>query len=202
MRYQSSDMKFAATSDESQLKGHQPSTLLEPLFHVALVEPEIPQNTGNIGRTCVGTRSDLHLVGSLGFKITDKNLRRAGLDYWQHLSWKHHESIANWQNEIKDPRRVFYFSAKGTRHYYDIQFQTGDWIVFGKETKGLPDDLLQQNPEQVLLIPILGPVRGYNVSTAVAIVAFEFLRQLRQRGKMPEDYILDPAFLAAEDSDL
>ena len=195
-------MKFAATSDDSHLKGHEPSPLLEPLFHVALVEPEIPQNTGNIGRTCVGTRSDLHLVGQLGFKITDRNLKRAGLDYWQHLSWKHHESIGDWKSEIKDPRRVFYFSAKGTRHYYDVQFQKGDWIVFGKETKGLPDDLLQQNPEQVLLIPILGPVRGYNVSTAVAIVAFEFLRQLRERGEMPEDYILDPAVLAAEDSDL
>lgn len=202
MRYQNSAMKFAVTSDDEILKGHQPAHAPDPLFHVALVEPEIPQNTGNIGRTCVGTRSDLHLVGPLGFKITDKNLKRAGLDYWQHLRWKHHETRESWKAEIRDPRRMFYFSAKGTRHYYDVQFQKGDWLVFGKETKGLPDDLLQQNEDQTLLIPILGPVRGYNVSTAVAIVAFEFLRQLREKGEMPEDTILDPAVLAAEDSDL
>ncbi len=195
-------MKSADTSDSSILTGHRPEVVLDPLFHVALIEPEIPQNTGNIGRTCVGTRSDLHLVGDLGFDITNKNLKRAGLDYWQHLTWTHHQKREDWQKEIKDPRRVFYFSAKGTRHYYDVQFQKGDWLVFGKETKGLPDDMLQQNPEQVLLIPILGPVRGYNVSTAVAIVAFELLRQLKMQGELPPDWILDPAVLAAEDSDL
>lgn len=188
MRYQSSVMKFTATSgDDEILHGHQPEGAGQPIFHVALIEPEIPQNTGNIGRTCVGTKSDLHLVGPLGFQITDKNLKRAGLDYWQHLSWKHHATEASWRREVKDPRRVFYFSAFGKKLYTDIAYQKGDWFVFGRETKGLPDDMLQQNSEQVLLIPILGPVRGYNVATSAAIVLFEALRQVG---------LNDPAVLA------
>lgn len=186
MRYPSSVMKFTDTSTSNILKGNIPEDAPEPLFHVALVEPDIPQNTGNIGRTCVGTRSDLHLVGKLGFEITDKNLKRAGLDYWQHLSWQCHDSIPEWQTKIQNPKRVFYFSAKATRSYFDIDFQKGDWIVFGKETKGLPDDLMQQNEEQCLLLPILGPVRGYNVATAVAIVAFEILRQLSAKDQIPD----------------
>jgi tRNA (cytidine/uridine-2'-O-)-methyltransferase len=191
-------MKFTVTSPDEILRGHQPPNAPEPLFHVALIEPEIPQNTGNIGRTCVGTRSDLHLVGELGFKITDRNLKRAGLDYWQHLSWRHHPSLDGWRREIRDPKRVFYLSAKATRTFYDVEYRKGDWLVFGRETKGLPDDILQQNSEQTLLIPILGPVRGYNVATSVAVVLFEALRQLRTRGEMPEDFILDPAVLAQE----
>lgn len=186
MRYQSLAMKSLDTSNDQVLIGNQPEIATELLFHVALVEPDIPQNTGNIGRTCVGTRSDLHLVGDLGFSITDRNLKRAGLDYWQHLSWKHHTDLPSWQKEIKNPKRVFYFSAKATQSYYDVEYQKGDWIVFGKETKGLPDDLLQQNESQSLLLPILGPVRGYNVATAVAIVSFEVLRQLRLRGEIPD----------------
>ena len=185
MRYLSSDMKFTAISPDEIRRGHEPVSKTEPLFHVALVEPEIPQNTGNIGRTCVGAQCDLHLVGELGFQITDRNLKRAGLDYWQHLDWRHHETLQEWQSKVTNPRRVFYFSAFGTKSYYDIEYQKGDWLVFGKETKGLPDDILQQNPEQTLLIPILGPVRGYNVATSVAVVVFEGLRQLRARGEMP-----------------
>lgn len=202
MRYLSSDMKFTATSPDDILFGHEPAQKIEPLFHVALVEPEIPQNTGNIGRTCVGTRSDLHLIGELGFKITDRNLKRAGLDYWQHLEWRHHATVEEWKSQIQDSRRVFYFSAFGTKSYYDVVFQKGDWLVFGKETKGLPDDILQQNPDQTLLIPILGPVRGYNVATSVAVVLFEALRQLRTRGEMPETPVLDPADLAPGGSEV
>lgn len=171
-------MKFTDTSDDEILKGHRPDAPVEPLFHVALIEPEIPQNTGNIGRTCVGTRSDLHLVGDLGFAITDKNLKRAGLDYWQHLQWKHHATREEWMAEVQDVKRVFYFSAFGKKLYSEVEFRKGDWFVFGRETKGLPDDILQQNAERVLLIPILGPVRGYNVATSVAIVLFEALRQV------------------------
>ena len=191
MRYLSSAMKSIATSPDSILSGNSPEGASEPYFHIALVEPEIPQNTGNIGRTCVGTQADLHLVGNLGFSITDRNLKRAGLDYWQHLSWKHHHQISDWQSEIKDPKRVFYFSAKATKSYFDVEFKRGDWLVFGKETKGLPDDVLQQNEEQSLLIPILGPVRGYNVATSVAIVLFEALRQLRAQGEKLAPYAGD-----------
>ena len=184
-------MKSTDTSPDSILVGNTPHQAYEPFFHIALVEPEIPQNTGNIGRTCVGTKTDLHLVGDLGFSITDRNLKRAGLDYWQHLNWKHHAKISDWQKEIKNPKRVFYFSAKATRSYFDVEFQKGDWLVFGKETKGLPDDVLQQNEEQALLIPILGPVRGYNVATSVAIVLFEALRQLRARGEKLAQFVGD-----------
>ncbi len=169
-------MKFSATSDEI-LTGNQPLDVMEPLFHVALVEPEIPQNTGNIGRTCVGLRADLHLVGPLGFSITDRNLKRAGLDYWQHLSWKLHDNIEDWSKELQNPTRVFYFSAKADKLFYEQKFAKGDWFVFGKETAGLPDEILQRNNERCLLIPIQGPVRGYNVATAVAMVLSEAFRQ-------------------------
>jgi len=106
--------------------------------------------------------------------------------------------LEQWQAQIQNPRRVFYFSAFGTKSYYDVEFQKGDWLVFGKETKGLPDDILQQNVDQVLLIPILGPVRGYNVATSAAIVLFEAIRQLRARGEVSTEVNLDPALLALD----
>lgn len=148
------------------------------LFNVALVEPEIPQNTGNIGRTCVGLNASLHLVEPLAFKITDKNLKRAGLDYWPDLTWQVHSNYSELEGQYQDPRRVFYFSAKATRSLYEVTYQHGDWFVFGKETAGLPDEILQRNAERCLLIPILGPVRGYNVATAVAMVLSEAYRQV------------------------
>ena len=147
-------------------------------FHVVLVEPEIPQNTGNIGRTCVGTHCDLHLVGKLGFEITDANLKRAGLDYWKHLSWHRHPDVNTWMRLVSKPERVFFFSAKAQKSLYSQKFERGDWLVFGKETKGLPDELLRRNPEQSLLIPLLGPVRGLNVATSVAVAVYEGLRQV------------------------
>lgn len=164
------------------LHENKPHRDLEPLFNVALIEPEIPQNTGNIGRTCVGTRSELHLVGKLGFDITDKNLKRAGLDYWQHLHWEHHPEFTDWQKKIQDPRRVFYFSTKAKQSYFDVEFKKGDWFVFGKETKGLSDDILQRNEDQLLKIPILGPIRSLNVATAVTVVLYEAIRQLEKSG--------------------
>lgn len=180
-------MKFTATSDDKTqsaaendripLKGNTPTDVQESLFHVALIEPEIPQNTGNIGRTCVGLRADLHLVGPLGFSITDRNLKRAGLDYWQHLSWKMHDSLEEWAQLVENPRRVFYFSAMADKLFYEQKFEKGDWFVFGKETAGLPEEILQRNKDRCLLIPIQGPVRGYNVATAVAMVLSEAYRQ-------------------------
>lgn len=177
-------MKFTVTSDDEILKGGQPvspdgTPAPEPLFRISLIEPEIPQNTGNIGRTCVGMHCHLDLVGEMGFNITDKNLRRAGLDYWQHLTWKHFADIPEWEQSLATPSRVFYFSAYATRSIYDVQYQKGDTFVFGRETRGLPDDMLQRNADRCLQIPILGPVRGYNVATSVAMVLTEAYRQIR-----------------------
>lgn len=181
-------MKSIDTSlKEEILTGHRPANYAGSLFQVALVEPEIPQNTGNIGRSCVGTRSELHLVGKLGFNITDRNLKRAGLDYWQHLWWQHHKSLEEWQSQLKDPRRVFYFSTKGDRYYDEVEYQAGDCLVFGKETKGLPEDILRRNPGQVLKIPLLGPIRSLNVATAVTITLYEAIRQLKSRNQLESE---------------
>ena len=169
---------------ESTLTGSQSPAAVSPFFHVVLVEPEIPQNTGNIGRTCVATNCDLHLVGKLGFKITDTNLKRAGLDYWQHLSWTHHKQFTDWQKQLEDPKRVFYFSAKARRHYSSETFKKGDWFVFGKETKGLDKELLRRNVDRTLWIPLYGPVRGLNVATSGAVVVYEAIRQLEARGEI------------------
>lgn len=153
----------------------------DPFANIAMIEPEIPQNIGNIGRTCVGTHSNLHLVGKMGFEITDAKLKRAGLDYWPHLSWTQHATLQSWQEQIKDPKRVFYFSTKGKKSYFDQQFQKGDWLVFGKETKGLDPQILEENKDQVLTIPQFGPVRSLNVATAVAIVLYEVIRQTKNQ---------------------
>jgi tRNA (cytidine/uridine-2'-O-)-methyltransferase len=174
-------MKSSDTSADSILTGHNPVLEKPPLFHVALIEPEIPQNTGNIGRTCVGTRSDLHLVGQLGFRITDRNLKRAGLDYWQHLKWQHHLTLQDWEQQLPNPKRAFYFSTKAKKSYFEAEFQPGDWFVFGKETKGLDEDLLRRNSDQLLQIPMLGPIRSLNVATAVTVVLYEAIRQLQVR---------------------
>lgn len=162
------------------LTGNNPENLSKAFFNVVLIEPEIPQNTGNIGRTCVGTRADLHLVGKLGFEITDRNLKRAGLDYWQFLRWHHHATLQDWMDLVPDKSRVFYFSTKASKDYYHQQFQEGDWFVFGRETKGLPMEILQCNEHQALKIPQYGPIRSLNVATAVAIVLYEGLRQINK----------------------
>jgi tRNA (cytidine/uridine-2'-O-)-methyltransferase len=149
------------------------------LFNIVLIEPEIPQNTGNVGRTCVGTRSNLHIVGETGFKITDRNLKRAGLDYWQHLWWTQHSTMDEWMAQVPDPSRVFYFSTKATQTYFDVAYRPGDWLTFGKETKGLDEDLLRRNSDRVIKIPQIGKVRSLNVATAVAIALYEAIRQNR-----------------------
>lgn len=150
-----------------------------------LVEPEIPNNTGNIGRTCVGTNSRLHLVGKLGFEISDRYLKRAGLDYWKDVDWVHHTTWNDWWALVKDPTRVFYFSTKASAPYYETEFQYGDWFVFGKETKGLDEKILRENDAQALTIPQFGPIRSLNVANAVAIVVYEAIRQLKPpQGKL------------------
>jgi tRNA (cytidine/uridine-2'-O-)-methyltransferase len=151
---------------------------MEPFtpFHIVLVEPEIPPNTGNIARLCGATRSVLHLVGKLGFATDDRTLKRAGLDYW------HTVDICYWQDlpalQAAFPEgRFIYTSKKASRSYVELAFREGDFIVFGKETKGLPEELLAANPETSVRIPIFGAVRSINLSTSAGIVLYEALRQ-------------------------
>ncbi len=148
------------------------------LFRIVLIEPEIPQNTGNIGRTCVGTDCELHLVEPMSFEITDAQLKRAGLDYWQHLKWYTHKSYKDWYSKVEDPSRVFYFTTKVQKTYYQIDYKPGDWLVFGKETKGLPPEIIHSHLEQSITIPQPGKVRSLNLATAVAIAVYEGYRQV------------------------
>lgn len=150
----------------------------KPVFNVVLIEPEIGANTGNIGRTCVGLESKLHLVGKLGFDITDRRLKRAGLDYWPHLDFVHHQTWDDWWKEVQDPSRVFFFTTKASATLFETEFREGDWLVFGKETKGLDQEILDAHPKGLRKIPMIGPIRSLNIATAVAIVMFEGFRQV------------------------
>ena len=140
-----------------------------------LVRPEIPSNTGNIGRTCVGTGSALHLVGPLGFEINDRQLKRAGLDYWHKLSFKIYPGWEDFK-PLLNKQRVFYFSTKGTLNLYEVRFQTGDWLVFGSESKGLPQSWFPAST--VVKIPVPGPIRSLNLANAVGVGIFEAYRQI------------------------
>ncbi len=157
-----------------------------PLFHVVLHEPEIPNNTGNIGRTCVATGTALHLVGPLGFDTDEKACRRAGLDYWPRLIVREHES---WEGylQAERPGSLWLFTTKATRPYFDVRFKAGDHLVFGKETAGLPPSVLDRHPERQLVIPMSPGERSLNVATAVCAVVYEGLRQLRERGELGVD---------------
>lgn len=147
-------------------------------FNVVLVEPEIPNNTGSIGRLCVGCKSKLHLIEPMGFEITDSRVRRAGLDYWPDLEVQTHSSLADCLEQAKDPSRVFLFTSGAPKPYYEVNFQAGDWLVFGKESVGLSDEILANFPDQVVGIPFPGKVRSFNLSNAVAMALGEGLRQL------------------------
>ena len=149
---------------------------VERPFHVVLVEPEIPPNTGNIARLCAATRSALHLVGKLGFSIDEHAVRRAGLDYWHLVDVQTHESFEVAERAIA-PRRTWLFSGKAERSYLDVRFELGDALVFGKESVGLPEALIAARPEQVIGIPMPGLVRSLNLSNAVSIAVYEALRQ-------------------------
>ena len=146
-------------------------------FNIVLIEPEIPPNTGNIARLCAATGTVLHLVGKLGFSLDDRYLKRAGLDYWDFVSLKQWPDLETLQASVSDAR-FFYLSTKVKRSYLDAGFQPGDYIVFGKETKGLPEELLQANPETSFTIPMPSEkVRSLNLSTSAGIVLYEALRQ-------------------------
>lgn len=157
-----------------------------PFFDVVLVEPEIPNNTGNIGRTCVAAGCSLHLVHPLGFDTSEKACRRAGLDYWARLGVREHPSWAAYEAETRGKRRWF-FSTKGARAYFDATFEIGDALIFGRETAGLSPDVLAANSDRVLFMPMMPGERSLNVATAVCAVVYEGVRQLRARGAIGLD---------------
>jgi len=154
-------------------------------FHIVLVEPEIPANTGNIARTCAATGAHLHLVHPLGFRTDDRTLKRAGLDYWYAVHVEHHDSFGEVQAKYPEGR-YFYASTRAKRRYSDIGFRDGDFLVFGKETKGLPRELLDANPDACIRIPMTDKVRSLNLSNSAAIVLFEALRQTEFAGLDPD----------------
>ena len=148
----------------------------QPKLHIVLYQPEIPYNAGSVGRTCVAVGAKLWLVRPLGFRIDDYHLRRAGLDYWQHLEW---EVVRDWQTlqAALPSQPAWYLTKTASRHYTDVQFQPESVLVFGRESTGLPDELLAEHVDQCLRIPVRSDVRSLNLSTSVAVVAYEALRQ-------------------------
>lgn len=149
---------------------------MEYRLNIALIEPEIPQNTGNIARTCAATGARLHLVGPMGFTITDKQVKRAGLDYWDKLDITYYNS----QEEFFEQNagaEFFYFSTKAEIAHSDMQYPNGAFLVFGKETKGLPEELLRANHDRCVRLPMRGMIRSLNLSNAVAVGTYEVLRQ-------------------------
>ncbi len=157
----------------------QESPKYKPLLHIVLFRPEIPHNTGSVGRTCVASGAKLWLVRPLGFRLDDYYLRRAGLDYWQHLEW---EAVDDWNALIEKlpGRQPWCFTKTAERSYADAQFAVGDIFVFGNESQGLPPDMHETYRERLLRIPIRPQTRSLNLSNAVGIVTFEALRQWRE----------------------
>ena len=141
-----------------------------------MVEPEIPQNTGNVARTCAATGARLHLVGPMGFTIDDKKLKRAGLDYWQYLDITYYKDITEFFKKNKDGN-FFFYTTKGRHVHSDVTYPDNCYLLFGKETKGLPEELLLKNPENCVRIPMMGEIRSLNLSNSVAIAVYEVLRQ-------------------------
>jgi tRNA (cytidine/uridine-2'-O-)-methyltransferase len=148
-------------------------------MHVVLYEPEIPPNTGNVARLCAATGIQLHLVGRLGFRMDDRHLRRAGLDYWPHVQWTRHRSLEELYHLAGPEARFYYLSKTGQEPYTRPAYRWEDFLVFGSETSGLPRELIEKNSRRVLTIPMFGPVRSLNLSTSVGIVVYEALRQIK-----------------------
>ena len=154
-------------------------------LNIVLYSPEIPQNTGNISRTCAVTGASLHIIKPIGFEISDRTLKRAGLDYWDKLDIHYYENydefVAKWGG-----KEMYYFSSKGKKCYAEVDYPDEVFLVFGKETAGLPDELIQQNADRALRIPMLDNRRCLNLSNAVAIAAYEVLRQGNFEGFIKE----------------
>ena len=161
------------------------------LLNIVLVEPEIPQNTGNIARTCAATGMRLHLVEPLGFSIDDKYVKRAGLDYWNLVDIRTYKNLDMFFEQNAEGK-FFFSSTKGGNVYTDVKYHDNTYILFGKETKGLPEDLLRQNRDKIVRIPMVSASRSLNLSNSVAVVAYEALRQLgfkglQLEGNLPEE---------------
>jgi tRNA (cytidine/uridine-2'-O-)-methyltransferase len=151
------------------------------VLHIALWEPEIPPNTGNIARLCAATGATLHLIGRLGFRMDDKSLQRAGLDYWPLVEWRRHSTLAEFEAELAGSR-MFCFSAHASIPYTEVKYEAGDCFLFGGESHGLPPGYLERHRQRVLSIPMPGgKVRSLNLATAVGIALYEALRQIHQR---------------------
>ena len=147
-------------------------------MNVVLVEPEIPPNTGNVARLCAATSSTLHLIEPFGFKLDDSQLKRAGMDYWRHVSWHRWSSWSAFQEKLPSGARLWFIESGGPQRYSEVTFASDDYLVFGRETAGLPKKLLEANREQWLRIPMFNPrARSLNLSNCVALVLFDALRQ-------------------------
>lgn len=155
-------------------------------FNIVLVEPEIPQNTGNIARTCAATGSKLHIIKPMGFEIDDKKLKRAGLDYWHLLGVQYYENMQDFFEKNKDIS-MYLASTKAAKTHDQVEYCDGDWLFFGKETKGLPENFIKENLDRAIRIPMIEEARSLNLSNSVAVVLYEALRQtnyenLKQKG--------------------
>jgi len=145
-------------------------------MNIVLLEPEIPANTGNIGRTCVATGTTLHLIKPLGFSLDEKHLRRAGMDYWKQLDLRLYENVEEFYE--KNPgAKVYYATTKGRHIYSEVSYGEDDFIMFGKESAGIPEELLMQHPNECVRIPMVGDIRSLNLGNSAAIVLYEALRQ-------------------------
>lgn len=158
------------------------------MLNIVLLEPEIPANTGNIGRTCVAAGAKLHLIEPLGFRITEKQVKRAGLDYWDKLDYAVYDNYDDFME--KNPNaRIYMATTKAKRVYSEVQFEDGCYIMFGKESAGIPEEILVENEENTVRIPMFGDIRSLNLGNSVAIVLYEALRQqgfahLNTKGKL------------------
>ena len=148
-------------------------------MNIVLINPEIPFNTGNIGRTCVGTGCMLHLVGKLGFKIEEKEIRRSGLDYWPRLKYRRYADFGSFLESLPEKHSLFFFSTKGKKSFWDAKFEKDSYLIFGSESAGLPPELYKDYADRLFRIPVSGDIRSLNLSSSVAVALFEALRQNR-----------------------
>jgi tRNA (cytidine/uridine-2'-O-)-methyltransferase len=154
-------------------------------MHIVLLEPEIPPNTGNVARLCAATQSTLHLVEPFGFRLDDTQLKRAGMDYWQHVAWHRWPNWAAFEQQFSQRAQLWFVESNGPRLYTEVSFAPEDYLVFGRETAGLPKKLLQEHPNHWLRIPMFhAKARSLNLSNCVALVLFEALRQQGFRGEV------------------
>ena len=156
-------------------------------LHIVLVEPEIPQNTGNIARTCAATGAVLHLIEPLGFEISDRYLKRAGLDYWQYLELHTYPNLEDFFE--KNQGEFYFFTTKGKNNYTQVEYEGNVYLFFGKETKGLPEDLIRENLSRALRLPMREKIRSLNLSNSVAIAVYEVLRQWEFDGFQTEGFL-------------